>query len=856
MAFNPFAWFRKHQKVAFAILTIVCMITFVLCGGSGLPVFRNLAQNIGEFLGMRPAAAKVTTLYGKGVTRQEVDQLRLQRSLAQEAFSRAFDSAIGQVRNDLKPLDNKFDEDSAKRRAELEEQGKQVQRSAAHTMLAFRDLKKLDSLLDFMVWRHQADQLGIHLTDQDVEAELKRRTAGRVDLAEVERSLAGQYRANRQTVLTALKDEFRVGLVQAALVGYAPENTLQPDPRNPLAPPPPHDPINEVPADVTPYEFLQYVKDQRTALRLALLPVPVPEPTTGGQLSDADLREMRALFDTYKNQEPTPGRAEPGFKVPRRVRVEWVGAQPDSPALRDKAKQALPALGVAGQVGAGGVNFAGGGGLAAVAVQTALPLTFDLGYLTEYERLKQEGRFDLAAWTEPGFALSIYTSMPKGEDAATAVGTALGAAGTQATPLAAAVAYQAGMAQRNAKEREAAVAREREARLPFGAEVVLAGLDPFEAAAVWHRGAQAKQYLPPDAARAEVVDREYDNLARALAVARLREFYDDFKKHSTKPAEARDWLAAELPKYDVVRHEAMAQAEDQFAIDKDPALKPLKDSYAEWHAFLQMIAGFNPRALQDFGVPDLQNDTFAALFFDTRGEYKPMTLPGNRRTGEPLWGGRQEPFVYWKTEDKDAYVPEFDAVKDKVEAAWRTMNARSRTRKEVDALEAKARAAGGDLQKLRDLAAEGHRELIELDGVARQAPQRSPTGVGQQYAPYKFPDTLPYPKPDWLDKLMALKQKGDVTKLSNEPEKTFYVAVLLDRTEPSVREVQRMYREGSISVHPDPLRGALVQEEQQKYRDAVVKQLRIDAGADADGNYQIDPEARKQLDSRGGDTEE
>src|SRR5262249_179908 len=35
MAFNPFHGFRKHKKTIFAILTIICMFTFVLSGGFG-----------------------------------------------------------------------------------------------------------------------------------------------------------------------------------------------------------------------------------------------------------------------------------------------------------------------------------------------------------------------------------------------------------------------------------------------------------------------------------------------------------------------------------------------------------------------------------------------------------------------------------------------------------------------------------------------------------------------------------------------------------------------------------------------------------------------------------------------------
>ena len=33
MAFNPFHGFRKHKKKAFAILTIMCMFSFVACSG-------------------------------------------------------------------------------------------------------------------------------------------------------------------------------------------------------------------------------------------------------------------------------------------------------------------------------------------------------------------------------------------------------------------------------------------------------------------------------------------------------------------------------------------------------------------------------------------------------------------------------------------------------------------------------------------------------------------------------------------------------------------------------------------------------------------------------------------------------
>ena len=45
MAFNPFRGFRKHQKVIFGGLTILCMVTFVMCGSMGRgDFFETVAQ--------------------------------------------------------------------------------------------------------------------------------------------------------------------------------------------------------------------------------------------------------------------------------------------------------------------------------------------------------------------------------------------------------------------------------------------------------------------------------------------------------------------------------------------------------------------------------------------------------------------------------------------------------------------------------------------------------------------------------------------------------------------------------------------------------------------------------------------
>src|SRR5262249_3090046 len=101
-------------------------------------------------------------------------------------------------------------------------------------------------------------------------------------------------------------------------------------------------------APFTPYEFYQYFLDQRRTLEVALLPVPVkvPEksPTLEGKEEQQRQAELEALFARYKEREPNPSQPEPGFKEPRRVKVQWVSVRGDSPTAHKAAEQALPVI--------------------------------------------------------------------------------------------------------------------------------------------------------------------------------------------------------------------------------------------------------------------------------------------------------------------------------------------------------------------------------------------------------------------------------------------------------------------------------------------------------------------------------
>src|SRR5260370_27366647 len=80
MASSPFRVFRKHQKAIFAGLTILCMVTFVMCAGIGQG--SNIFESFGVVCGAGNRADVVATLYGKDIGAREIQELRNQRKLA------------------------------------------------------------------------------------------------------------------------------------------------------------------------------------------------------------------------------------------------------------------------------------------------------------------------------------------------------------------------------------------------------------------------------------------------------------------------------------------------------------------------------------------------------------------------------------------------------------------------------------------------------------------------------------------------------------------------------------------------------------------------------------------------------
>jgi hypothetical protein len=240
-------------------------------------------------------------------------------------------------------------------------------------------------------------------------------------------------------------------------------------------------------------------------------------------------------------------------------------------------------------------------------------------------------------------------------------------------------------------------------------------------------------------------------------------------------------------------------------------------------------------------IGDPQGKGFPQLFFSDAKPYVAERFPRSRFGGEEdlEWRSGPESFLFWKTEDQPPRtLPLSDPdVKKEVERAWRLLKARELAKKEADRLATDARQEKGDDRALRDFAMKHlKKEPITLPALSKFMRQSSAMMAMPRYEPPQIAeDKVPYAGRDFADKVLALKDKakGDTLVQADQPETTYYVAVLVDKTEPSMDDFLRVYRNsGSNSVHRDPLLQIFEQERQVKYYKDVLEQLRQEAKLD------------------------
>jgi hypothetical protein len=687
--------------------------------------------------------------------------------------------------------------------------------------LYFGGSLRVNDLLDFVMWRDQADKLGITLTRADIRAAINQEALNVQPLEEDDNALVARVQRfprlppnlTADDIYTALGDELRVGLAQSAVLGYPPGARYYRYVGTE---------VNHVPATATPDEFWKYYQDNRTTLRVEMLPIKVDDfLAEAKKLPEPSKQELEDLFNRHKDQEYNPDLDQPAFREPRRVAIEWVSARQDSPHQRKQADQFITSL-----VAAGPTNP-----LPVAALTTQV--------LEEWER--RTFSYRMPGLLESSFALSFYRDATKPIDAAAVLGQAMGAIATGADPVSVATLYVAGIDVRNRAAVSSAVQAETQRRAGVAATMVLAGTNPLLAAGLVRYADQANQVLPLDVVRKEVFERVRDDLARRFLIDNLKTVQSELEKLKGRPEEARKkeadkYLAKAIKEYGL-SHGTTAKPRDFYDIPDDTGLKSLRESYRNQP----------PR-------DDIRGRNFAGLFFDNAPLYLPEQWPASR-TAFDIFGGQweraAEPFLYWKTEDKKGYTPEkAEDVWPKVVDAWRYQKARELALQEAERIQQevmKAKAQGDGLKLMREESAKhpAWGDMFALSDIARLVvPPLGP----RQYVPYMPDEDRIKARPDFVDQLMrSLKERGDATVVWNRPQSMYYVTYLTDIARPNETRFYADYA-GSHSFGENLWRHMEVERRQRYYHD-VLAQLRTEAGAEK-GKWDVPDDLRKRIEGR------
>jgi hypothetical protein len=903
MAFNPLHWFRKRQKVFLAALAIMCMLLFVLnIGVKGADISDYLDRWFGwKFKGN---TTEVASLYGKKQTVSNLIELRTRRQAADE-FMRAawerkistFDTGTAKV---LEKLEDPYKEDHNRARADIQKGGTSedaTRENFRHGLRALALLRdkltkankseeaeavadelrvydyfiwegvrksqgqsyfgggfKMDDLLDFDIWLHQADRLGIRFTHDDIrklvedDCPLKSLLSGNdaKDETEYHRLVpaAKNSKANIADLYQALGDEFRVRLAQASVLGVAP-GVRSFHPGTGMA-------GEQIPAWPTPDEFWQYYRDNRTDIRVTLLTLPVAD-FLGKVEGTPSEEELRALWTRYKEMEPAPEREKPGFKEPRRVALEWVKADPDTEYYQKKSAELAPIV-------EGVTKLFPGFGSASPNVGTAVAGLYvdslpaeELGIQAEYAKYLRENQRWMAkdnrSLLDPNSEI-MARGPRRPENVATFVGDFL--LGTCAIPDGVAASANAVLAEMGV------TSSLNEQIAPRLRDLVGAGADPSIFGVLVRQAAAV--YVPPEPltdVRKYMVIRARKEYAQTLAQGELAEFKKKLDEHRSDPKAAAEFVKANAVPEKGISQRETTEPMDQYQFSTSEAVAPIRTEYLQQAAMMAQF-GDNP-------VP------FVGQFFGSDKQiYHPEQFPSfaflrtNPRFRGLTLADPPPRILYWKTQDQSAYVPKFDEARKNVEYAWRFQKARELVRKEADTLAKDVRehtGEGGGAAYLRDLAlTRGYRwfdpsgAISRVATAARPALSRDPT----VYEPYTIPESvLSFPRSDTPEQLVReLVKPGDATVFRDRPEKTYYVAALITRNEPTLEQFRSVYQaavpEGGFLSGRDLLLARLERERQRDFRKNMLKQLRTEAKAPLDefGNYRIDLDVREQVDGK------
>ena len=831
MAFNPLEMVRENSKVVMAGITMVAMFVFVLTFGQG-DILNTLTGGAGGDRG-----PEVTKLYGKTIYKADVQKVRENFNLA-EFLRFGYSSSL-----------------NASQRRESE---------AKRPRFLSVPPQTLDESVDQLIWAHQAEKLGIRLDDAAMRkifneelatpsmkdpwpegmsfeelpylktamqfAQLNRRVATPKDIKEAVRSLMANMLA-REVVL----GQSTSGLFQMMMGGGAggvPATTLTP----------------------TPEEFHRFYERNLTRVAAVVQPLPIPPADPKGQaVTD---KEIQDFFDRYKDVEPAPGSAFPGFKTPQMYKLSWAAAREDSPLVKAQLPmlQALrvwaPAQVLAQSAAGGAVASAMGLYTWSDTSSTGLPVLTDdslpgLGpwiwldpQLGAFERRDlaakiapfEQKRHD-AAYQKTGNALEKITP----ELVVGVVG--LGQANQHAAAVAVIAAGPDALARfRRVKQAATAALLASGNHLPFSPIAATASpgkLAPEETV--------ASQIAPEvmAASQKSTFDRQIASFTEFLSGLR------GTNGNAPKDSAAAEAKAKERAAALGFAYTALNALQDVGAIEKDSASQPLITAYQD------SLKINNPDKEVDRPFADYLRQQVRGVFQASRISGRETNLNPDPAKAEKKKEVNPE-YLFWASEEQASRPRTLDEVRSMVvgEILLRRQ-VREVRRKAKEYQDFVKTCTGGkpvDIVTGEQCMAKLKEKFPELktapattsfDGKSnlQRSPSFSPAMAGS-YEQSRIPlNSIRYPRPESL-LLLADAEPGNAIVLADNPGTSLYLALVTSKVAPSESEFKAAYQGASKQREmnePDNLYQRLNQATNLRYEDLLMQDLRRQAtGAELD----------------------
>jgi hypothetical protein len=868
MAFNPFTSFRKYQKIWMPIILLLCMATFVLCSGSK----GDFSEWLLGLFGRREGAA-IAKVGGRSVYRKDLYDLKEQRNAVNEFMKRASEFAIKKL-NALadSPEIQKMPQGPERTQllAHLTEYKGRLEARAVRARY-FGTGVTLDELVDFKVWLHEADRLGVNLIPEHVKALLnddlfalaffreygyKLFDANERDytLTILRDMRATSQRVTETMIYKALNDEYRVRIAQKALALSDPylETDSEQTTRIPLS----------------PAMLWDYFKENRLTFDVSLVPVEVSKFTT--KVPEPAEADLQSLFKARAKDRYDPASSDSGFEILPGTRVEMVVGDPSAPAYKLASKvilemQTVPPVWIPSSPWSVLERYVDG----PWAMRQTLEKQYE-GITNQKSDFRAE--FLTASLTDPDayFAMAGFLARKYPEAAASWIASYAQPTNMMTGQL----SYYAFGAARHPEELRKGLAEEFKVRAPLFAPMIFWGTTGSALDTLGMIGAlsaktelQTEKYLPLDIVRETLTELMERKLAQEWVNANmnlLRSKLDTVVGNKAK-------FKRELDKYLPGLGLELVQTKDdvfynRYTIDKAPELKPLLKEYEKWYRPIDIAEG---RDMKPETV--LKEDDFHKLFFDGTeafsafgSTYKakpwpPLVTPkkvlGEVETGKQtpqtdLFAKAPRPILFWKVEDRPGKIPEsLDQVKDRVADAWKTDKARDLALPEAKKLADKLLTSEVGYGPAMAFETPNDVKPIKLKGLAPlyTTPDYFMPLGNRSYSRYKIPaNTFDYPRDDMSETLLSLadlkkpieigvknldeinqelfknyekKKKPDdiegvVQILTNKPRTVFYVACVTfksnERSKQVVEEFNSVLR---YALRSPGLRGATVRDE-------------------------------------------